>query len=151
MPQAVEVVGLKELRRELRRLDDPRGWTKQLTAVNRGLGRQGAQWAQGAAGGMGGVQAHFAGSIRGYGNASGARIGVAGKANAAFWGAKQRTGWNARNQTANQPEWVGAGWEVAVAGQGPYAINSALAAHVDDIVDLYAEGIDDLTRRAFPD
>ena len=94
---------------------------------------------------MGGVQAKFAGAITGRGAASGARIGLSGnKANAAFWGAKQRSGWNVRNDTPNLPEWVGNSWDVGGAGQGPYAINDTIAKRTDEILEMYGDAIDKL-------
>lgn len=153
----VQIVGLPELRRELRKLDDPKGWTKELSLANRTIAKKAAAWAQSEASGMGGPQAHFARAIRGYGTVTGARIGINnGNANAAFWGAKKRTGWYARGRysgsSGQQHErWIGNGWDVARRGQGPYAINASLADNLNRIVDLYGDAIDDITRRAFPD
>jgi hypothetical protein len=148
----VEVVGLAAFRKELRTLDDPKPWTRELGQVNRELAKKGAEWAQAAAVAMGGPQKHFAAAIKGYGSAASARIGIRDeRAFGAFWGAKQRTGWNAGNQTPNQPEWVGNSWDAAVHGQGPYAINEALATRIRQLEALYINGIEDITRRAFPD
>ena len=148
----VEVLGLSAFRKELRQLEDPKPWTRELGKVNREVAKQGAEWARAAATAMGGPQKHFAGAIRGYGSAASARIAVKDQdAYAAFWGAKQRTGWNAGNKTPNQPEWVGNSWDAAVHGQGPYAINDALATRLRQLEALYINGIDDITRRAFPD
>lgn len=149
---AIEVEGLKEFRKELRQLADGKTWAKELGTVQRTLAKKVAGWAKSDASGMGGPAGHFASSIKGAGGAAGAKITVAPKANAAFWGAKRRTGWNAGNNGRPQhPRWVGAGWDVGVAGQGPYAINSAIAAHMDEIEREYWSGVDDLTSRAFPD
>lgn len=152
---AVQVQGLAELRKELRLLNGGKKWASELGKVSRKVSRAATLWARGEAVGMGGVQAHFARSIRGAGGAAGARIAVGKEANAAFWGAKKRTGWYASPRFSggkgNQPDWVGATWQVAVAGQGPYAINAALAAHINELIDMYADGIDDITSRAFPD
>lgn len=148
----VEVLGLSAFRKELRQLEDPKPWTRELGKVNREVAKQGAEWARAAASAMGGPQKHFAGAIRGYGSAASARIAIKDQdAYAAFWGAKQRTGWNAGNQTPNQPEWVGNSWDAAVRGQGPYAINDALATRIRQLEALYINGINDITRRAFPD
>lgn len=153
---AVEVQGLAELRRELRRLENPREWTKELGRVQRDVAKKAAGWAQTSAKGMGGPQSHFATAIRGRGGVTGARIVVARpEANAAFWGAKKRTGWYARyrySQSTGQqhPRWVGASWDVAKAGEGPYAINASLAARMPEIERMYLAGIDALTKRAFP-
>lgn len=145
---AVQVQGLAELRKELKLLNAGKTWTKELSKLSRKVSRSVVMWSRGEATGM---QAHFARNIRGAGGAAGARITIDRVANAAFWGAKQRTGWNAGNGTANQPDWVGASWQVGVAGQGPYAINQAIADHMDEIIEMYGEGIDDITSRAFPD
>lgn len=76
-------------------------------------------------------------------------------ANVAFWGAKKRTGWYAARRyahsTRQHPSWVGNTWEAAVAGQGPYAINAALAAELQRFLGLYGQMIDDLAHRAFPE
>jgi len=63
-----------------------------------------------------------------------------------------RTGWNEGGARPNiKPEWVGNAWDVAVVGQGPYAINSTLATNRDYIVERYGRSFDELARRAFPD
>ncbi len=74
-------------------------------------------------------------------------------ANAAFWGAKQdHTGWNAGNRgQPNQPEWVGNSWDVGVKGQGPYALNEAIATHLDSYLEEMWDGIDRVVAQAFPD
>ncbi len=146
----VYIYGLPELRRELKKLDNPRQWTTELGRVQRRIAQQVASWARGTAEGMGGPQKVFASAIVGRGTATGARIQIAkADAYAAFWGAKQRSGWNVRNETPNLPRWVGNSWDVGVAGQGPYAINDTIADRMDDIVRAYREGIDDLTAQAF--
>lgn len=129
-------------------------WSRELAKVHRTLAKQAAEWSRSEANAMGGVQKHFSDAIRGYGSAAAARIGIAKpEAYAAFWGAKQnRTGWNRGGSVPNiKDDWVGNAWDVARAGQGPYAINDALAEHMDDIVRLYGDAIDDLASRAFPD
>jgi len=62
----------------------------------------------------------------------------------AFWGAKRRSGWYNRpwfreGGRQQHPDWVGNSWQVGVKGQGPYAINDAIAANMDKILDVYAE------------
>lgn len=148
---AVKVVGLAELRKELRKLDDPKAWTKELGRANKDIARKAQAWSSAAASGMGGPFAHFSGAIRARGGVTGARLAVQPQSNATFWGARKRTGWNAGNDGRPQhPKWVGNSWDVAVAGTGPYAINNALAAHVSDIENKYGDAVDDITRRAFP-
>lgn len=101
------------------------------------------------------MQSHFAGSIYGTGSARQAAVGVRREANAAFWGAKKRTGWYAAQKYAGgptqHPEWVGNNWDVGVLGQGPYAINPAIFHELDNIERAYGEAVEDIARRAFPD
>lgn len=140
---SIEVVGLAELRRQLRQMENPRRWTTELTRSQREIAKQVAAWSQGTARAMGGPQGHFASAISGRANQRGAYVGVRNPAaNAAFWGAKQRTGWNAGNSTPNLPEWVGNSWAAGVAGQGPYAINDTIARHMGDILRTYGDAVD---------
>jgi hypothetical protein len=116
-----------------------------------------ASKAQGIASGMGGVTAKAAGSIRAYATQQQASIGVSsgGIPAVAFWGALKRTGWYAHIHSPGgrpqHPKWVGTSWEPGQRGQGPYAINDALAEVADTIEERYAEMITDLAARAFPD
>ena len=154
---AVQVVGLTELRRELRKLEEPRGWTRELSSVHRTLALDLEPKAQAAAASLGGQQRHFARSIKGYGSATGARLGIAsaGKgqknwgANAATWGVVDNiTGWN-RSSTPNlKVRWVGNTWDVAQ-GQGPEPIVDTIVRETPHIVNSYGGMVDDLTRRAF--
>lgn len=150
----VQILGLKELRTELRKLENPRQWTTALGKVQRDIAKQVAEWSRSTAAGMGGPASHapFTKAIVGRGTVTGARIQINNPdAYAAFWGAKQRSGWNVGNSTPNLPRWVGNSWDVGVAGQGPYAINDTIADRMDDIVRAYREGIDELTAEAFGD
>jgi hypothetical protein len=156
---AVQVVGLPEFRAKLRQLVNPREWSKKLGHVQREIAKKVAQWAQAEARGMGGPQRHFAGAIRGRGGVAGARIQIGNEdANAAFWGAKQRSGWFVASRYAaywgsdgQHSPWVGNSWDVGAFGQGPYAINPTIAEHRDDIVKAYREGLMELAAEAFPD
>lgn len=156
---AIRVRGLRELGSELRSAD--KAWPKELRAAHKRIADRAAQWAQAKAQALGGIHAKAAGAIKGYATQANARVGVnAGRsypfANAAFWGMKAPSGWYAKPQywgsgTPQHPPWVGNTWDVAVHGQGPYAINAALADHLDDIEDAYLDAVDAVTRRAFPD
>lgn len=157
--QAVTVHGLTELRRELRKLEEPKGWTRELAAVNRSVAKHLEPLAQGRARAAGGQSRRFAGAIRGYGSAASARLALASSkrggrywgADAAYWGVKDNvSGWN-RSSTPNlKTEWVGASWDVA-AGQGPAPLVDTVVAEADWIVNTTGDGVDRLTRRAFPD
>lgn len=156
---AVQVRGLAELRRELRKLEEPRVWTKELAGVHRSIAKDLAPKAQERARSLGGQPGHFAGAIRGYGSAPAARLGIAsaGKgqrnwgANAAMWGVKDNITGRNRSTTPNlKVPWVGNTWDV-VYGQGPTAIVDTIVAETPRIVNEYGDAIENLTRRAFPD
>lgn len=156
---AIDAIGLKEFRRQLREID--RELTKELRVINKKVADEAAAKAKDIASGMGGVQARAASAIRGKANQRDARIGVLATgrnamANVAFWGAKRRTGWYsagryASSSTPQHPEWVGNSWDVGAAGQGPYAINEAINRNLDALLDIFRDGIEDLARRAFND
>jgi hypothetical protein len=159
---ALSVQGLPSFRKALKELGPE--WPKQLTQAHRDIAKIAERVSQNEARSMGGVFAKAAPAIRGTGNARNAKVGVkpsksaragTAMANVAFWGAKKRTGWYGKKRSPNgkeqHPEWVGSSWDAAVAGQGPYAINTALARHMDDIQDAYLAALDRLASAAFPD
>ena len=153
----IHVRGLNELRLALRRLGPE--WPRALTRAHKTIAEEGAHQARMRAAGMGGVQAKAASAIKGTATERAAKISVSASgalpmANVAFWGAKRHSGWYAKPQYASgpaqHPKWVGNSWEVAVASEGPYAINPALAAYMPYLLDDFTEMIDDLMREAFP-
>jgi hypothetical protein len=153
---AIKVEDIRGFQRELKALGSK--WPRELTRVHQQIGRRGAALSRAAAGGMGGVQAKAASTIKGRGTQKEARVSVSGMrglGNVAFWGAKKHTGWYAAGQYGNSatpqhPRWVGNSWDVAVPGEGPYAINPALALYLPELLDQYMKMIDDLARKAFP-
>lgn len=152
----VRVEGLAEFRKQLRELEDGKVFGRALAKGQREVAKKAAGWAQSEARGMGGAQAKFAKRIAGRATQAGARIEISKQeANAAFWGAKKRTGWfghgRYRGLDSQHDEWVGASWDVAARGEGPYAINRALADNLDEILDLYDKAMDDVWSLAFPD
>ncbi len=157
---AVEITGLREFRKALKAVGPE--FPKELTRANRDVAKIAERVSQNEARSMGGIQRRAASAIKGSANARSARIQIKpskGKrnptamANVAFWGAKRRTGWYATKLEGKRqhPEWVGAGWKVAERNEGPYAINAALARHLNDIVAAHAAAIDRVAARAFPD
>lgn len=150
---AIEFRGLKEFRAALRDLDGDFG--KGMTHVHREMAKDVQSTARSFAIGTGPMQAHFATSIRGRGDESGTYIGVRSIANAAFWGATKHTGWYAQGRYMNSPpqypSWIGNVWDVGVLGQGPLAINPAIAHDLPKIEKRYRDLIDQLTKAAWPD
>jgi hypothetical protein len=154
----VTVEGLDEFRRELRKLGPQ--WGRQLRDVHKRIARRVDQWSEANARAGHPIQRAKAHNIRSSATASDARVGVASGPNTAagvaFWGVKRRLGWYAARRYENSapqnlPEWVGNTWDTGVRGQGPYAINLAVAEHLREIEDEYLEQLDRLSRRAFPD
>jgi len=156
--ERINVVGLDEFRKELKKLEEPKAWTRELTATHKLIARDVTAKARTKAEGMGGPYRHFARAIRGYGTQTSARVGIgsAGRgqrnwgANATFWGVKDPvSGWN-RSRTPNLvTEWVGAQWDIAP-GQGPVAIVDTIVAETPHIIERYGDALEDITRRAFP-
>lgn len=148
-----QIIGLKEFRAALKAMGPE--WPRELRAVHRKIATEGARRSSAVAAGMGGEQGHFAGAIGSASSQREARVTVRPQANAAFWGAKKHTGWYAApryfDSPAQHPKWVGASWEPAEFGQGPYAINDALAQYKPQMFEDYLKMIDDLAHRAFPD
>lgn len=132
------------------------------------------------AAGMGGQVAHFASAIRPRATTKTARVAVVATSKrnagalAAIWGTKkEHTGWMAgwvgpgkgksgpsyinprkaagyANSPRNTLPWVGSNWQVGEKGEGPRAINEAIADSQNRIDDLYLRGNEAAWRRAFP-
>jgi hypothetical protein len=157
--QILYVRNLRELRKEMKQSGTE--WPKEMARGHRDLARLGARWAQSEARAMGGVQSRAAAAIKGKGSQVEALIyispsGRTAMANVAFWGAKRQTGWYGAfryrdSATPQHDTWVGNTWDVAVRGQGPYAINWALAKRLPEIDRIYAEMVERVFRDAFPD
>lgn len=150
---------MREFRKELKALHPQ--WPRALADVHKKIAEEGAEVSRFAAHALGGIQAKAANAIKGIGNMRDARVGVSASssapmANPAFWGARRRSGWYAHPRyrvsgKPNLPDWVGNSWEPAVAGQGPYAINDALAQYMPRLMDNYGDMIDRLAKAAFPE
>lgn len=154
----VEVTGLKEFRAALRGVRSE--WPDELRAVHARIADLGARASRAYATGMGGIQRKAVSAIGAKSTQTTASVVVLPSrldafGAVAYWGAKRHTGWYAkpryRNSTRQHPVWVGNSWEAAVAGQGPHAINNALAAVLPRILDEYLRMVDELARKPFPE
>ncbi len=151
--QAVSVAGLKELRRDLKALGPQ--WPKELSKLHKAIAKTVQVQAQSNARGMGRQQRKEAGAIKASGTQSGAALSVTQSsrypfANPAFWGKIKRTGWYAGGTgRAQSLPWVGSAWEVGAKGEGPYALNDAVAEKLPEIMQSYERMLDDLLHRAF--
>ena len=150
MAEQVQISGLDEFRVALRAAAVAEH--KAATKANTKIAKVVAADAQLFAVGEGAQQRHFARFIVGRGSRTGASVGLRGSAaNAAFWGGFRHTGWYSTKPGPSQfKPWVGNSWQVGVPGQGPYAINPAIAHESDNIIRSYSEMIDEITKQAFP-
>lgn len=149
------VVGLNELRRELKRLDDEDSteWRKELARVNHDVAEFVVSKARPAMVGLGGMGARAAATL------SASRSGVASRLSlggpkapfaegvefGAISGVPRRTargtveGWN------QFKAWRGSGSDAG------YALFPAMRDNEDQIIEMYGDAVDRLMARAFPD
>lgn len=144
-----------KLRKELKRLKpDAPEWTRKFAKINKAASQLIVEEARSRARASGKrQQARAASAIKASSNAKGIKLLVSGGASrpyalAAFWGAKRRTGWYAKRRykasTGRQfSPWVTNAWEVGGTG-GPYAINPAIAARVDEVMEAYGDAVGEL-------
>lgn len=133
-------------------------WPKMLVKVNKSVAEIAATAARTKAAAGTPMQRRSARAIQARGTRTLASVSIktarAPMANVAFWGEKRRTGWyahlNSPDGRPQGPAWVGSSWAAGVAGEGPYAINDAVAEVVPRVVEEWGKGIDELARRAFP-
>lgn len=155
MPRALTAA---EVARGFDLLADPKAWRKEARKTYRKVGTIGAKYARAELRGGDRQMVAAARAIRGTSTAQSAAVAVARtaqapQAGAATWGTKGRTGWYAAPQYAggrpNNPPWVGNRWRPAVAGEGPRGINDALAKHLPEITQAFADQVAALAARAF--
>jgi len=162
-----------ELEAALRKLGSPEFTTKALRKEYRKVGTKAAGLARSEmrAGARGGARvARAAPAVRGSATARGATLSMGGKAVpgalAAIWGTKKtHTGWaggwengainpakaaGMAGSKRNTLEWIGDGWTVATAGQGPRGVNDALAKHQPQIEGMFLDAAMEFMGRAFP-
>lgn len=157
--------GLKAAPREMRR---------ELRRANATTAKAAQKWTRAAA--MSGTPAErrHASAITGVGTSTAALIRINTRsqknkgANPVFWGSDRTSGWNRYSYTRPKPGQkvrlrrqssgarrqfrpaIGFAWRPATLGEGPYAINRALAIHLDDIGEIYMLGQLRALARAFP-
>ena len=148
----VRVKGLDELRRELKRLDDA-GLINELKDVNYEVAQSIIGPAQAKAASVGAMEARAAATLKASKAAAVARVNFGGAkapfAGGAEFGAGQDRprstargtvrGWNQFNP------WRGNG------GDAGYFLYPTIRERTDDIVEMYGDGLERITARAFPD
>ena len=147
----VTVVGLNDFRRELRRLDRALG--VEMRKIHLKVSKLVAGRARRAA------PPALQTAIRDSATQKAAFVGTVpkpGYALAWIWGARRRTGWYAKGRYHDSPArqfpaWVGNQWDPGELGGSPYYIGPAINQSIDEVVELYGDEIEDLSRRAFPE
>lgn len=153
------IEGYDEFRAALREFGAQ--WPKALRNINKRAADAARDFARQQALSMGGIWAAAAKAIVARANQYDARVGVNASSKttpfggAAFWGMKRRTGWYAYSRFKDSPKpqhppWVGNTWKAASRTEGPYAINAALADHLDEILDIYSQEIESLMNEVLP-
>jgi hypothetical protein len=153
------VTGLDEFMRALKKIDKRFG--PEFKKAHKKVAERADQWSEWEAAGGTRIQQLMLSAIKNRATEKDARVYIQPSkknafANPAFWGAKKRTGWFAdplkyKAYDSQFDKWVGKSWDVAVAGQGPYAINPALAKHMPDILDVFEDALFEIAAPAFPD
>lgn len=137
MAEQVRVVGLKELRRELRAID-PR-WNKELRKVNLAIAEDVARGTQAAFERMGGSAPKVAPTVKALAQQAKGQVKVGG-------------GNSIGGQVAMGNLWGSRRFrQFPSAVSGGYALYPTLAKLRPDIEERYAELLEDLLARAFPD
>jgi hypothetical protein len=149
---------IQDLRKDLRKLGpDGVEFRARLKSANQSAAQMLVDAARGNATAMGGEQAAAASQIKAAKVEKGIRIRLANSKKVpftlvAFWGAKQRTGWyKARRYEDSTPQhhrWVGNSWDVGVKGEGPYAINAAIADKRDEVLEYWRDALEHIARDA---
>lgn len=165
---AISAGGLDELTAGLKSAQQSLG--REQRRANKDVASQVQKWAQSAARSGTRQQAAMAGAIQARATANVARLAVSqagkwGAANPAFWGQLRRFGWyggwyrgqvdpqRAAGFSGGPPQglpWVGTRWLPGRKGEGPYALNDALADHIDEIGELYLDAHVRALKAAFP-
>lgn len=138
-PESVRVVGLKELRAELRAIE-PAGWARELTKVNKAIAEEVAAGTRSALQSMGGSAPLVAPTVKALAQQVRAQVSVGGGGQTVgelvamgnLWGAGRYPQFPARQQ-------------------GGYALYPTIAHMHDQIETRYVEMLGELLARAFPD
>lgn len=148
---SVKVEGLKEFLSEIKKLDD-KGIQNELKDVNYKVAELVTATAKSKASGLGRMEARAAESLKPSRRANAAVV-TGGGSVPFFGGAEFGAGRNVIRQTRRGPvrgwnqfnPWKGSGESAG------YFLNPAIRDDESKIVELFAEGIEKIARRAFPD
>jgi hypothetical protein len=150
----VDAKELRAFRQSLKAREDGKAWDKTLSRTNKRYGQVIVSEAQSRLHG-----ASASKNIKASAGLTGISIIVSNTSAvpwtlADIWGAKKRTGWYAAERyeggAPQHPPWVGNSWTVGSRGEGPYGVNAAIADKLDEVMDGWAEDIQQLMNEAMP-
>lgn len=136
--ERIEVIGLKEFSKELRKLEGD--WPKELRKAAKSAASLVANEAQRRARTVGGAIGKAAPSIRPGGTQRGAYVKLGGDRYPFALGGE----FGAIRFKQFKP-WRGSG------GDAGYALYPAIRAKTDEVVEEFGDALDDISRQAFPD
>lgn len=134
MADGFQVTGLKELRRELKIADA--AFPKELRSANKKVADLLAEAVRSAYAALGGSAPKVAPTVKALAQQTRAQLKVGGGSGTGAEVAMGNTFGSRRYPQFPPP--------------GQYALFPTVAAKTDEVIDIYADMLDDLTRRAFP-
>jgi hypothetical protein len=132
---AIQVTGLRELSRSLKKMDDPAA-SKELRSANKRIAEMVAEDARGAAYAVGGVAAHVAPSIKASAGQQSAGVALGGSAYPMAGGAE----FGSQRYKQFKP-WRGNGPDAG------YFVYPAIRQDLDRIESEYGKALDELARK----
>lgn len=147
---AVKIEGLRRFTRELNKVDRELG--REMRQVHLRVAGLVADRSRAAA------SSRASRGIKPKATQRAARLQVVSKpeyALAFYLGTRRRSGWYARKRYDRSKgrqfrPWVGNQWEPGETGGKPYFIGDAINRSLDEVIEIYDEGITELARKAFP-
>lgn len=134
MPERIEVLGLKDFQRELRRLD--KAWPRELRAANRDAAEIVARGTRSSFASRPGVAPKVAASVKVLAQQRSAAVRIGGRR----WPYALGSEFGSRRYPQFPPVL-----------RGGYSLYPTIKASRDEMVEEYGEAVDRLMRRAFPD
>lgn len=152
MPDNIKITGLKELRKELRKLDET-GLVQELKDVNYDVAQRVVDKARSQAAGQGRMQAAAAATLK-PGKQAARAVVTGGGAKAPFFGGAEFGSQHDQPRTTARGSVTGWNQFEPWKGNGSnagYFLYEAIRDLTAEIVDLYGDALEKIAGRAFPD
>lgn len=148
-PRRIEVEGLGQYRRDLRQVSTE--FPRELRKLNKSAAELIVDEARGRAQSIGGVAAHVAPSLKAQAQGTSAAVKLGGNRYPMAGGAEFGAGRNTNRQTRRGPV---RGWNqfdswTGNSSDAGYFLYPSIRARQDDVIELYAEGLEQIAERAF--